>query len=373
VNFTSRGVGLNGGDARHSLAARLRDLREQHWPELRITQPQLARALGGLSVPLISSWESTANPRIPPVHRLEAYARLFATPRSFDGGAPRLIDRASLTDAERRTLNELTSELMRLRGRAMEAAQAEPGGGRSLSESIGSSPWRFDDGGTVTAVCAKLPQHMLDKIPYTDVNEPDFIELLTYSELDSLFELYGHLRAANPGSHVYRRIANELKHDDIQTHLAVLGGVDWNSLTKTIMERLQLPVHQVADWDTDGGQYFEVETNGATEQYQPVLRTAGGQTVLEEDVALFVRAANPFNRLRTVTICNGMYGRGTYGAVRALTDVEFRDRNGDYLSSRFAGCDSYCVLTRVQIVNGATLTPDWSSGEHTLFEWPPAA
>ncbi len=364
---------MNGGDARHVLAARLKDLREQHWPEFRITQPQLARALGGLSVPLISSWESATNPRIPPVHRLEAYARLFATRRSFEGDAPRLIDRATLTDTERRALNELTSELMRLRGRAMEAASTDMPGGRSLSESIGSSLWSFDDGGTVTAVCAKLPQQMLDKIPYTDVNVPDFIELLTYSDLDALFELYGHLRAANPGSHVYRRIADELKHDDIQTHLAVLGGVDWNSLTKTIMERLRLPVRQVADWESEGGQYFEVETDGATERYRPVLRTSGGQTVLEEDVALFVRSANPFNRARTVTICLGMYGRGTYGAVRALTDAEFRDRNVDYLSSRFDGCVSYCVLTRVQIVNGATLTPDWSSGEHTLFEWPPAA
>jgi hypothetical protein len=364
---------LNGGDARHVLAARLKELRDQHWPDLRITQPQLAVALGGLSVPLISSWESLTNPRIPPVHRLEAYARLFATRRSFESDAPRLVERASLTDAERRALNELTSELMRLRGRAMEAASTDVPGVRSLSESIGSSLWSFNDGGTVTAVCAKVPQDMLDKMPYTDVNEPDFIELLTYSDLDSLFELYGHIRAANPGSHVYRRIANELKDNDYHTHLAVLGGVDWNPLTRTILEKLQLPVRLVADWSTEGAQYFEVEINGETERYRPVLRTSGGQEVLEEDVALFARASSPFNRARTVTICFGMYGRGTYGAVRALTDAEFRDRNTDYLSTRFGDCDSYCVLTRVQIVNGATLTPDWSSGEHTLFEWPPAA
>lgn len=364
---------MNGGDARQVLAARLRELREQRWPDLRITQPQLAHALGGLSVSLISSWESATNPRIPPLQRVEAYARLFATRRSFDGDEPRLVDRARLHDAERRTLNELTSELMRLRGRALEAASADSPGGRSLYDSIGSSLWRFDDGGTVTVVCAKLPQDMLDKIPYSDVNDPDFIESLTYSDLDALFELYGHLRAANPGSHVYRRIANELKHDDLQTHLAVLGGVDWNALTKVIMERLQLPVRQVADWSKEGGQYFEVEGNRGTQPHRPVLRESGGQQVLDEDIALFVRAASPFNRARTVTICSGMYGRGTFGAVRALTDAEFRDRNVDYLASRFRGCDSYCILTRVQIVNGATLTPDWSGGEHTLFEWPPAA
>ena len=64
-----------------------------------------------------------------------------------------------------------------------------------------------------------------------------------------------------------------------------------------------------------------------------------------------------------------MYGRGTYGAVRALTDKKFRDRNAEYVQSRFGESDSYCILTRVPIVNGKTLTPDWTTGDYTLFEW----
>ena len=59
-----------------------------------------------------------------------------------------------------------------------------------------------------------------------------------------------------------------------------------------------------------------------------------------------------------------------YGAVRALTDARFRDRNSDYLRTRFGDSDTYCILTRVPIVNGTTLTPDWTTGENTLFEWP---
>ncbi len=78
---------------------------------------------------------------------------------------------------------------------------------------------------------------------------------------------------------------------------------------------------------------------------------------------------SPFNKRRTVTICNGMYGRGTYGAVRALTDARFRDRNAAYLHSRFGSSTAYCLLTRVRIVDGVTLTPDWTTGEYTLFEW----
>jgi hypothetical protein len=97
---------------------------------------------------------------------------------------------------------------------------------------------------------------------------------------------------------------------------------------------------------------------------------AGGKGILREDVALFARAVNPLNRKRTVTICHGMYGRGTYGAVRALTDALFRDRNAEFVQSRFGSSETYCILMRVPVIDGATLTPDWTTGEYTLFEWP---
>ena len=72
-------------DAQRRLAARLRELRAS-WPDVAVTQRDLARAFGGdkpLSVPLISSWETQANPKIPPPHRIESYAAFFATVRSM--------------------------------------------------------------------------------------------------------------------------------------------------------------------------------------------------------------------------------------------------------------------------------------------------
>ena len=78
---------MDSQDPRQLLAQRLRGLREDR----KITQPQLAAALGGgkpLSVPLISSWESQNNPHIPPTARLEGYAAVFATSRSLRRAAP---------------------------------------------------------------------------------------------------------------------------------------------------------------------------------------------------------------------------------------------------------------------------------------------
>ena len=379
LKLTHQWGGVDSQDSRQLLARRLRELRDDHWPDRKITQPQLAQALGDgkpLSVPLISSWESQSNPRIPPLARLEGYAAVFATSRSFDGDEPRRLSPEEMTDEETLAMTELRQELMALRGNAMRAGAADPETvvAKPVSEveiSLSTGFWRFVDGNDITIVCAQWPAHMLAEIPYTKKDDPDYIELLTYSELDALFELHGHLRAANPANQVNLRIAGKLESDDYSSHLISLGGIDWNTLTSTAMRKLPLPVQQIAHWDTPGEQYFQVEENGEIAKHRPELDGAVGRPkgILREDVALFARAVSPFNRERTVTICSGMYGRGTYGVVRALTDVRFRDRNSDYLRSRFGNSDTYCILSRVPIVDGATLTPDWTTGDYTLFEW----
>jgi hypothetical protein len=368
-------------DPRYLLAQRLRQLRQDHWPDRKITQPQLALALGGVSVPLISSWESQTNPRIPPSPRLDSYAALFASPRSFAADPPRRLSPQEMTDAERHAMAELKLELNQLRNAALRAtstaaADRSPGGHtaagpapRSHDVTRSAGPWHFDDQDTVTLVCAQWPQDMLEKMPYTDINDPDYIELLTYSDLDSVFELHGHIRAANPASLVQYRTPGKLTPDDYSSHLVSLGGIDWNLATRSVLDELQLPVRQVADWGNEGAQYFDVEKDGKPVRYRPTLTRKGDRTTLTEDIALFAFAVSPFNVERTVTIFSGMYGRGTYGAVRALTDVRFRDRNADYLRSKFGNSDAYCILTRVRIVNGVTVTPDWTTGEYILFEW----
>jgi hypothetical protein len=362
---------VDGQDPRQLLARRLRALREESWPGRKITQPQLARALGGVSVPLISSWESQTNPRIPPLSRLDTYAALFAAPRSFDTGPAEFLDLGGMSDEERTAMAELKQELTHLRSAAMRAGVEAPERGQASEGTgpLGRGPWHFPDGNRIVIVCAQWPPEMMAKIPYTKIDDPDYIEMLTYSELDALFEVHGHLRAANPANRVNRVVVGKLASDDYTSHLVTLGGIDWNTATSSALRTLDLPVQQVADWETEGGQYFEVEENGTVSQYRPHVEKYDDQATLHEDVALFARAPNPYNRKRSITICNGMYGRGTYGAVRALTDERFRDRNAEYLESRFGDSDSYCILTRVPVVSGVTLTPDWTTGDYTLFEW----
>src|SRR5580704_668457 len=72
--------------AAQQLAQRLRQLRLK-WSDARLTQEKLATAFSAqekLSPATVSSWESLSAPKLPPRHRLLAYARFFATPRSVE-------------------------------------------------------------------------------------------------------------------------------------------------------------------------------------------------------------------------------------------------------------------------------------------------
>ena len=357
------------------LARRLRALREECWRGKKVSQAQLAAVLGK-SVPLISSWESRQDPAVPPASRIQDIARFFASPRSFDGHAGRLLRPDDLTAQEQAAEEKLLEELTRLRTEALSAhgttrrPRVTPDATHPATEPFSAGPYRFKAGERITIVCGQVPAEKLEKIPYADPLNPDYIAIYRYSDPDALIELFGHLRAFNAASQVRFRTADQLSEDDYTGHLVSLGGVDWNPATSAALERLQLPVRQVNDWDEEGGAYFEVtEADGRKVAHRPRLEESGDRKILREDVALFARAVSPFNRKRYLTICNGMYGRGVYGAVRALTDERFRDRNMEYIQARFSNSAAFCILTRVIVENTVTLTPDWTLPETRLFEW----
>jgi transcriptional regulator with XRE-family HTH domain len=365
-------------DPGEDLSQRLRALREERWPDHPITQAQLAKALSGdrsASSPLISAWENGT--KTPPASRIEAYATFFATRRSIAEGEPRLLREDELTDDERMVRDRLLHELKALRpiagGAAALATPVQP-----LPQPVpmvNSPTWTFADGNTVTIVCAPLSEEFQRRMPYADPQAPDYIELHRYADADALVELHGHIRAVNPLVQVHFKLSTDLVGDDYTTHLVVLGGVDWNNLLAEVQDVLGdlLPVHQVsknpdnaAEWDA----WFESITGSDRKEYRARVEEMQGRSVLREDVAYFYRGPNPFNAKRTLTICNGSYGRGVYGAVRALTDVRFRDRNEEYLTTRFKDEPAFSILMRIRILQGKVMTPDWNRDFTRLHEWP---
>lgn len=350
----------------HALASRLRELRESRFPGVTITQRALGRAIGGsraVSAPLISSWEKGS--ATPPPKRIAAYAAFFATERSVEGGNFRLLREAELTDEERVLRDTLHRELSAMRAEAVRISDAQ----RLDPSAAVRGSWHFGDGLPVRIVCADIPG---DQYADTTPTHPTLAygELYLYSSIDALFELHGHIRAANPHSDVRVLKQSDIERDDLSAHLVVLGGVDLNPLTRQLQEdpRLPVPIRQISSGEDLAEAYFEVRSGEDMHRHYPKLTNTGDLLV---DVGLFLRAPNPFHSERTLTMCNGIYSLGTYGAVRALTDAQYRDRNEEFVRVRFRPRDRFSVLMRVDVVKGyEVVTPDWTVPDNRLHEWP---
>jgi hypothetical protein len=345
---------MDGGKRR--LGDRLRGLREAGFNGEPVTQGVVARAFHK-SVPLISSWEK--GKAVPSEDWLAAYARLFAGPRARTEG--RLPALEELHGEELDRFEQLRRELLELRSAATSAGPAaQPGSDELTTRSPWEGLWHFADRSPITLVCARLPTALR-----AGPESPDYVELHAYSDLDALMELYGHVCAANPGVPVHRKLADELDKNDVTNHLVLLGGVDGNPMTRRVMQALNLPVNQ----DRDAAAFRVVDENGHPTTFRTKVEGVLPDQRLVEDVAHFCRAPNPFNRMRSVTICNGAYGRGTYAAVRTLTDPRFRDRNRSHLQRRYGPGDTYSILARVTVVAGEVITPDWTQDGTVLHEW----
>ncbi len=342
------------------LAQRLRQLRQQ-WPDARLTQRDLATAFSPeekLAPATVSSWESRRSPKLPPDHRLRAYARFFATQRSIEAGA-KLLTFEELTPDEQAVYQKLETELLNLRSAAA---------GESTEEEIAfSRSWHFADTGGVTFVCAELPEEATG--PLADRSDPNYTELQAFADVDALMELHGHIRAENPQMTVHFKIPADIETDDLTGHLVLLGGTVWNEITERLSEMARLPIRQFAHPDLLTGEIFLVDVDGSEKEFWPKWVDPDGKT-LAEDVGLLARVPNPLNSSRTLTICNGIHSRGVYGAARSLTDAQLRDANERYIATHFGNSESFAILMSVKVIKNKAMTPDFSSDGVVLYRWP---
>lgn len=342
------------------LAQRLRELREQQWPEVKLTQAELAHALGDVAPATVSSWESPSAPKLPPTKRLVSYALFFASRRSIEGGSPHLLDPEDLTNEEIAACEALEQELLALREQARKPTQrAEVAVHRS---------WHFTDPGPVTIVCAQLPPDLAGT--FADPADPNYTELRSFADLDALMELHGHVRSENPTMKVFFKASPLVVPDDLSGHVVLLGGIAYNPVTERLSKMTSLPVRQVEDPEIlTSGEIFVIGDEEAAQELLPSWDDEA-KTILTEDVGLLARVPNPLNSNRSLTICNGIHSRGVLGAVRSLTDAQIRDSNEQYLASQFSGNGSFAILMRVPVIGGQTMTPDFKVPGSVLYRWP---
>jgi transcriptional regulator with XRE-family HTH domain len=229
-------------------------------------------------------------------------------------------------------------------------------------------------------------------VQYANPWHPNAIHSLWHSDMDAVIELHGHIRAENPGSDVRWLLDADVTAEDLTGgHAVILGSSstlfgDGGGILDYVRRRLNLPVAATfAGGDPEYGGRFVVTLDDEgrpdiegphAEEHCPRFLTERDkrvhdheQPVLEYDVALFARFPNPLNLATTVTICTGVFSRGTYGAVRTLTDSHLRARNEKYLDEHL-DVTNFWMLMHVPVLTtptGAqTVTPDLTRPFHRL-------
>jgi hypothetical protein len=248
-------------------------------------------------------------------------------------------------------------------------------------------------GPDVDVIGAALAGASSTGVQYANPWHPNAIQSLWNGDIDATIELVGHVRAENPGSDVRWLLDDQVNLDGLTGHIIILGGGDYLFGQKQdhplgyLRDRLELPLeteisgggdleydaHFVVLTDDDG---TPAQKGSRREIYAPrfITDAAGvvkdhGQPLLEYDVAFLLRAPNPLNLSGTLTVCTGIFSRGTYGAVRALTDASLRARNERYLSSHL-DMSNFWMLMHVPVFPGLagaqTITPDLARPFHRL-------
>lgn len=337
------------------LATYLRNLRLSHWPDAALTQPHLAGAFG-VAVSSISSWETDPT-KIPPRHRLDAYARFFATRRSWETSPPRLLAQEELTDDERLEHEKLSADLIALH---VDAVARTAGAVLDRPRTF----WRFEDDAPVRILCGALAQ--VDRPPFAAVENHNYMALSSFADQDSLVELFGHLRMENPDSDVRFVRADHFSADDLKSHVVVLGNMAQMQGEGRVVAGSDIPVRQIKIEGLDGEVFVD---DSAGRQFGPQLSDTEPTRVIE-DVGFVARTPNPHFSATTLTVCSGVFTRGVYGAVRCLTDKGLRADNERYLHERFADAPSFGVLMRVPVADHTVPTPELLVGRNRLFEFP---
>jgi hypothetical protein len=337
--------------ARRLLASKLRELRESAF-EVKVTQDQLAAALGEgrpLSSAAISTWENGEIDKLPTESRIVQYALIFATPQSLVP-SPHVPAESKLDAPARARFDELRSQLLGMREEAEQEAKRE----RAEPATVEANElWHHDRSDKVYVVAPELPT--TEQTEYANPASPNYIRLARYGDLDAFFEMYTALTRMG-----YRNLSHRSAREPgigSSRNLVLIGGPSWNSLTRTYLLHLDLPIKQ--NLEPAGQPDYFTTSDGSSAL--PKVDIEDGQQHVIEDVGLFVRATNPTNPDTDVTICSGIFTHGVLAAVHCFTSSHVAGDNVDAVRERLGQAKSFAVLFRVKVIDGRVPTPRLST------------
>lgn len=196
-------------------------------------------------------------------------------------------------------------------------------------------------------VCAEIPRDL--RPPYGLPESNDFLRLATFADVDAMVDLQ-IAYAIEKGRKLLPYTHETVPREALQSNLILVGGPAWNQLVERMLLAMDCPF---IFKDGGPGSPDPIFDRITRREYAPEF--AGGRII--RDVALLIRAPNPFDRNRVVLLCAGILTHGVEGAALALTDERVRTQNENWITTRIGSPPHFATLFSVEVVNTTNMPP----------------
>lgn len=170
----------------------------------------------------------------------------------------------------------------------------------------------------------------------------EHVNLSRYADQDALVETLKLLPKLFPDTEVEYYTSKELPHSKRRNNLIVIGGPDFNQLTKDLINNINLPfqyrIHgsETCFYDKQNRARFEIEKKR-------------GQII--KDFGLFAHFSNPLNRNTSVIMIGGLQTFGVLGAIMAFAMNKNGKNNTKKILKQNQRGKNFVVLIPVKVLN----------------------
>lgn len=216
--------------------------------------------------------------------------------------------------------------------------------------------WGFKPGDAVYIICPELSEPEKRQNP----EDNEFLYLGKYGDIDSLLVLYSSLSKLYPSIDLKYCTSNEFKALPGSPHaenLIILGGPDYNEVTKYYMEKTKLiPYRFTSTKDDEIGIKHPV----SKEILIPTFDEEGKTCIY--DHGFFVKVPNPANPSKRILMINGLHTYGVYGSAKCFSlhqdsETEVSKENCRKIVDLLGYNSSFAIHFQVDCINYKTMIP----------------
>lgn len=235
--------------------------------------------------------------------------------------------------------------------------------------------WGIKDGEKVTIVCSELD----DPEKRQNLEEREYIYSLKYGDLDAYIEVLVTLLSLYPSLKLRVISVGEINHtkQDLSTHIVVVGGPDYNELTKKILKTDKTRFNYKSP-------YLEISSETYPDEiviFDKITNKEYCSLTDDEDFGYFEQLPNPYNPENKVILLGGCHTIGVTGAVKAfssgisddgkISKIVLRNskniwkwfpRKWKYLPRKFRTTQHYSVLLQVHKIGQNISIPEVKDG-----------